>query len=367
MSADRFAFVVCQQGAEKVLKAEFARILPTWKFGFSRPGFVTFKVPADFAAADDWSPKSVFARTWGWTLGKIRAEGDDPAALVAQVAATVRAAAPDATFHQLHVWPRDAAVIGRRGYEPGPTDAGQAAESALCAALPGDMLKSDAQGKSPDTRAGQHVLDVVLVEPNEWWIGRHTIRRGEPWSRWPGGIYVCDVPETVVSRAYIKMREALASFRPPFDRNEHVVEIGSSPGGASQALLKAGFRVIGVDPAEMHEKVLAEKHFEHWRMRGNEIRKTRLRGVKWLTADLNVAPEYTLDTVEEIVTNQNVRMNGLILTIKLQDWDLAAGIPEHLTRVRDWGYRTVRARQLSRNRQEYCLYAYRTKLEDARS
>ena len=54
-------------------------------------------------------------------------------------------------------------------------------------------------------------------------------------------------------------------------------------------------------------------------MRGSEIKKPRLRGVKWLTADLNVAPDYTLDTVEEIVINQHVRIAGLLLTIKLPE------------------------------------------------
>ncbi len=119
--------------------------------------------------------------------------------------------------------------------------------------------------------------------------------------------------------------------------------------------------MIGVDPAKMHPTVLANKRFKHWQMRGHEFKKTRLRGVKWLTADLNVDPEHTLDTVESIVTNQNVRISGLMLTLKLSDWKLAGEIAEHIKQVRSWGFRSVRARQMSHNRQEYCIAALRKK------
>jgi 23S rRNA (cytidine2498-2'-O)-methyltransferase len=167
------------------------------------------------------------------------------------------------------------------------------------------------------------------------------------------------LPEHAVSRAYLKMREALACFRLPLKRGETVLEIGSSPGGASQALLQAGLKVIGVDPAEMAPQILAEPKFTHWRMRGGEIRKSHCRDVKWITADVNAAPGYTLDVVEGIVSNRHVQAAGLLLTIKLTTWEMAAELPELLDRVRSWGFAWIRARQLSHNRQEYCLAALR--------
>ena len=48
-----------------------------------------------------------------------------------------------------------------------------------------------------------------------------------------------------------------------------------------------------------------------------------LRKVRWLTADMNVAPTYTLDTVEAIVTHREVHIEGLLLTLKLMDGTLA--------------------------------------------
>ena len=74
---------------------------------------------------------------------------------------------------------------------------------------------------------------------------------------------------------------------------------------------------------------------------------------------MNVAPSYTLDTVEAIVTYPQVLVRGLLLTLKLPEWTLAAELPVYLDRVRSWGYPDVRARQLQHNRQEICLAALR--------
>jgi 23S rRNA (cytidine2498-2'-O)-methyltransferase len=78
-----------------------------------------------------------------------------------------------------------------------------------------------------------------------------------------------------------------------------------------------------------------------------------------MTADLNVAPNYTLDAVESIVTHRATHFRGLLLTLKLIEWELAEHIPEYLERVRSWGFEYVRARQLSYNRQEICVAALR--------
>ncbi len=358
MSEAAYLFVTCQRGAERALKAELAKSQPDFRPSFSRPGFVTFKVPVEFASSTQWSLASHFARQWCWSLGKVTDDGESPATLVKSLVNDLKKAKPD-PFQQLHVWPCDPAPVGHRGFEPGETPESGAAREMLLAQLPPEFLARDAEGQLAAIRAGQRVLDVVQVEPGTWWYGWHTIRRGEPWSRWPGGIFAAEMEEHIVSRAYLKMREGITTFRWPVKGGDTVIEIGSSPGGASQALLEMGLKVIGVDPAEMHESLLTEKKFTHWRMRGSELKKTRLRGVKWLTADLNVAPDYTLDTVEEIVTNQHVRIAGLLLTIKLPEWELAAKIPKHISRVKSWGYKSVRVRQLSHNRQEYCLCALR--------
>ncbi|MDX1961928.1 MAG: SAM-dependent methyltransferase [Pirellulales bacterium] len=369
-AAPRFLLATCQRGAEAPLKQELALRWPGLSASFSRPGFVTFKVSPDLALPDDLDLGTTFARSWNWSLGKLAgspaewgAQGETVAPRLAEMAAKSHDALDKQgtllPFEQVFVSCRDAQTVGDHGYEPGPTAETIAATEFLRTLLPGEILRRNSDGDALPLRAGQRVLEVIQVEPDEWWCGWHTIRRGAPWTRWPGGIFQCEPPPDMVSRAYVKMREALATWRFPIERNQIALEIGSAPGGASQALLRAGLRVIGVDPAQMDERVLAERKFKHWRRRGHEIRKTALRGVRWITADINVTPQYTLDTIGGIVTNQHVRAEGLILTLKLPDYRLAAELPDFLATVKSWGYAHVQARQLSHNRQECCVAALR--------
>ncbi len=175
----------------------------------------------------------------------------------------------------------------------------------------------------------------------------------------PGGLRDVALPSDAVSRAYLKMDEALDWSGLPIRAGQLFVEIGCAPGGASQALLARGLNVIGIDPASVDPRVLEHPRFTHIRKRGADVRRRDFRGVSWLAADMNVAPQYTLDTVEEIVTHEAVNIRGLILTLKLVEWNLADEIPAYLERVRRWGYKHVRARQLAHNRQEICVAALR--------
>jgi 23S rRNA (cytidine2498-2'-O)-methyltransferase len=143
----------------------------------------------------------------------------------------------------------------------------------------------------------------------------------------------------------------------PIPRGAHVAEIGSAPGGASQALLARGLLVTGVDPAEMAPAVLNHPRFTHIRRRSMEVRRRNFQKIRWLTADMNVAPQYTLDAVEAIVAHPRISIRGMLLTLKLPEWNLAANVPAYLARVRSWGYNLVQARQLQYDRREICVAA----------
>ncbi|HEX7380210.1 MAG TPA: hypothetical protein VF278_24045, partial [Pirellulales bacterium] len=109
------------------------------------------------------------------------------------------------------------------------------------------------------------------------------------------------------------------------------------------------------------EVLLTDPHFHHLRKRANEVRRNVFRPVKWLFADMNVAPQYTLDAVESIATSRHAQPRGLLLTLKLLEWELAEETPAYLDRIRGWGFPFVRARQLQHNRQEICVAALRKK------
>jgi 23S rRNA (cytidine2498-2'-O)-methyltransferase len=66
-----FLFITCQIGAERAVKEEMARCWKDFRFAYSRPGFLTFKLPEKHRLAEDFGLNSVFTRAYGFSLGKI--------------------------------------------------------------------------------------------------------------------------------------------------------------------------------------------------------------------------------------------------------------------------------------------------------
>jgi 23S rRNA (cytidine2498-2'-O)-methyltransferase len=252
----------------------------------------------------------------------------------------------------VHVFSRDEQIPGSRGFEPLPTPLVEAIRGEFAKLLPTGV---DCSGEI--TRSGAEILDVILIEPNHWLIGFHRGDRG--FQCWPGGVLPIVPPTTMVSRAYLKMAEALAWSELPIRSGDKIVEIGSAPGGACQRLLDLGLEVTGIDAAEMDPLIVKNPRFEHWRGKSNSIKRKRFSKFRWLAADANVAPQYTLDAVEDLVQYPTSRFEGLLMTFKLSNYDLLDHLPDYLQRVRSWGFDRVEARQLSFNRRECCVVAER--------
>ncbi|MGD0382587.1 MAG: SAM-dependent methyltransferase [Thermoguttaceae bacterium] len=361
-----FLFITCQIGAERAVKEEMVRCWKDFRFAYSRPGFLTFKLPEKHRLADDFDLHSVFARAYAFSLGKV--QGQDQA----EMAREAWKLFGHRKVERIHVWPRDTAEPGEHGYEPRITSEAIEVHARLleqcprakgdspifadhrCATVPAKIGTVPADPFQP-ARRGEHVFDCVLVEPDQWWIGFH--RADQITTRWPGGMLALELPACAVSRAWLKMEEALRWSQLPIPSGAHIAEIGSAPGGASQALLGRGMIVTGIDPAEMHAEVLKDPHFTHLHRRSTQVPRREFRKIRWLTVDMNVAPNYTLDAVEAIVQHPQVSIRGMILTLKLPEWSIAAQVPDYIKRIKSWGYNIVHARQLQHNRREICVAA----------
>jgi 23S rRNA (cytidine2498-2'-O)-methyltransferase len=300
-----------------------------------------------------WStalPENPFIRARGHALERI--EGKEADELIAKI---IDKYAP-LDWTDLHIWQRDIAVPGWHGFEPGRSALVElVAERIQSRLVEAQDSRADRINRIAEWKA--KILDVALIEPNQWWVGGHLAESVS--DRWPGGVFPITEPENMISRAYLKIAEAIQWSRMPMKTADHVVEIGSSPGGACRYLLDMGLNVVGIDPAEMDESVLQHPNFEHLRLRSLQVKRKFFSKFRWLVCDANVAPSYTLETVEAIVTYPTSQIEGLILTMKLSDWERASEWQDHVERVRSWGYSKVAARQLAFNRREYCIAAQR--------
>jgi 23S rRNA (cytidine2498-2'-O)-methyltransferase len=343
-----FIYITCQIGAERAVKGEIARRWPHFRFAFSQPGFLTFKLPDHHELADDFDLEAVFARAYGFSLGKVEGETAESLAEKAWEKGKGR------TFQRIHVWRRDKASPGEHGFEPSLTPEDFDVHKILLEQCPqSHALARDAADANHPARPGELVFDCIILSPSTWWIGFH--RAQAIPSCYPGGMMPLEMPPEVVSRAWLKMEEALLWSRLPIPHGARVAEIGSAPGGASQALLARGLIVTGIDPAEMAPALLKHPRFTHIRRRSTQVRRREFRKIRWLTADMNVSPNYTLDAIEAIVTHPEVNVRGLLLTLKLPHWELAEHVPDYIERIRKWGYNIVQARQLQHNRCEVCV------------
>ena len=340
----QFLFVCCQHGAEKAVKAEVQEKHPGMKFAYSRPGFLTFKLPGEIDATTV-TFRSLFARCWGRTLGSIRSQDGDAVRMALAAQELLAPLKPQV----LHVWHRDLAPPGEFHFEPGEQndDARIAEQIRSAAAWP--MAVRPAV-------TGEVVGDCIVISPQEWCIGWHTAH--DYASCLPGGLAKFEMPQPVISRAAYKMENALRWSAMPVRPGDACAEIGCAPGGASQVLLARGLHVTGIDPAEVDTLLFQNPSFRHIRKRGHEVRCREFRKTKWLFADINLPPSYTLDSLERIIMHPEVRVRGVLATLKLVDWALAEEAESYVERVQAWGFDVVKAAQLQYHRQEFCVAAF---------
>lgn len=341
MSEPTFAMLVCACGAESVVKEEMA--IQGWRLAFSRPGFVTAKHDSTMDL-----PEGIFIRAVARSIGKAKAERSAEliASLLEQLETSV--ARP---FDQLHVWPKDRAPIGRFDFEPGLDEVSKAVADEIFAALREKWLRCDAPNRIAE--AGESVLDIVLVEPSSWFFGTHL---ATTWpTRWPGAVQPIQPRYEPVSRAYYKAAEAITWSGFDMQPNDLAVEIGSAPGGACGRLLELGMRVIGIDPAEMDERIAGHPKFRHIRARAEDLKRNEFRGAKWLLVDSNVKPDKTLVTVKNIVNHKYSEFEGLLITLKIGDYESAGSINRWRKSIEVWNPKQIQVRQLARNKCEVCF------------
>ena len=335
-----FVMLTCAHGAEGLVKEQIAN--EGWRLAFSRPGFVTAKHDETKS-----TPTGVFIRTGCQSLGNARSQQGDE--LIERLYGAIETLPKP--IDQLHVWPRDRAPIGRFDFEPEIDEVSMAVASRILDRANPDTFRCSLANQI--AQPGESILDVVLVDPSQWFFGKHTATTLP--TRWPGGVQPVAPENEPISRAYYKAAEAIAWSGFDMRPGDLAIEVGSAPGGACGRLLEMGLDVIGIDPAEMAPEIASNPHFKHFAARAGDLPRRVYRGAKWLLVDSTVKPDATLSTVRNILQSRESSIEGCIITMKLGDYSRADQIPRWQDEVRRWQPDSLEIRQLARNRCEVCF------------
>lgn len=350
-----FAFVACSPATVTLCKREIARHQPDWLPAFSRPGFLTWKVPAT------WGPQSalnsLFARTWGLSLAQFRVAADDTESLDSQLreamtAARQRLQTVGMATVGLHYWQRAGAMRRPRRRDEVATQPEQVTGETW-PELPDSLRMEFDHDTSSGRPQPDGYVDVCQLDPGHWVVGCHAVQF--PFHHWPGGIPPLTPPDPMISRAWLKLAEALLWSGLAVRVGDHCLEIGSAPGGSCQRLLQLGARVTAVDPAKLDPRIASHPKLRHVRKRGRDLPHRDIADARWLFVDTNIAPESAVAMAESLVTSRRARFEGGLLTLKMLNEDLIEKLPTIVERVREWGFSRVATRHLALAKAEICL------------
>jgi 23S rRNA (cytidine2498-2'-O)-methyltransferase len=289
-----FYYFLCNPGSEKFLKEEIRLIYPELAFAYSTEGFLTFKETRRLGK----TLRPVFCRHFGrfikrGTLEEIRKQ-----------------------------W------VGKAQFY----------------SIKGEIYESHA------VQNGDWVKEIIKVTETQYYLGE--FRASLLTAPTPGGFSIAALPEAAPSRAYLKVIDGLNYMGVELPPNDYALEIGSSPGGATFALLE------GIDPGLMDPICTTNSKFTHHRQSIQDFHVSSLKDhVQWLYVDMNLAPEGSLREIEKVVEAVRPSLKGAFITLKMTKFELVSRVPMYLNIVGKMGLKVVMATQLPSHKQEFLIFA----------
>lgn len=299
--APTFYYFLCNPRSEKFLKEEIRLIYPELSFSYSQKGFLTFKETKNLKKP----LRPVFCRHFGRFIKKGPLQ-----------------------------------EIKKRWQ--GKT---------LFYSLTGEIYEDFS------FENGEWVKEIIEVSKNEYYLGE--FKSSIFTALTPGGFSKAILPPEAPSRAYLKIVESLAYLGlKELPRGDSALEIGSSPGGTTYALLKMGLKVEGVDPGEMSSLCLGHPDFIHHKESIQKFHVSSLKNhVEWLFVDMNLSPEASLREIEKIVAAIRPSLKGAFITLKMTKFELVSRVPMYLNLALKMNLKVIVATQLPSHKQEFLILA----------
>lgn len=165
------------------------------------------------------------------------------------------------------------------------------------------------------------------------------------------------LPDSAPSRAYLKIAQAFHLF--PRARQGMAIEIGSSPGGAAAFLLEQNLKLIGIDPGEMDQRILAHQNFKHIKTPVQDLTPKDLPYLFDLMAvDTNLPPAVSIKESLRVADWSKKNLKEIFMTIKLPNPRMLNSL-QHYQRSFEAAGLDVTFIQLPSHHREVLLYGQR--------
>ena len=125
---------------------------------------------------------------------------------------------------------------------------------------------------------------------------------------------ICSKEGRKISRAENKLKEALVKFDITLDGKGIALDVGAAPGGWSKVLIDYEFKVIAVDPSELHPDLQQHPRLKHFKCRIEKLNFNNYFDI--IVNDMNIEPVDTAKIMNSL--SAVLKEDGIaIVTLKL--------------------------------------------------
>ncbi|HEX3779431.1 MAG TPA: SAM-dependent methyltransferase [Pseudonocardiaceae bacterium] len=183
-------------------------------------------------------------------------------------------------------------------------------------------------------------------------------------SDWPGGRVRLAKREELISRAELKLEEAIGVFDLRLPARGSAVDLGASPGGWTSILLRHGLEVWAVDPGDLDQRLVGRPRVHHERTTSGQFFATSRRRFDLAVNDMRMDPELScsvmLDAADHLAAGAPA-----VITLKLGLHRPLETVDRCFALLRR-RYEVLGARQLQHNRHEITVLCRRAAARSGR-
>jgi len=197
----------------------------------------------------------------------------------------------------------------------------------------------------------KRLLQVWVLDEDALWVG--ATPSAKALSTWPGGRSRLKRPKDAVSRAGLKLEEAIAWTGLGPEKGDIVADLGAAPGGWTQVLLQRGCTVIAVDPKGLAVKAPPQR-LAH--LKQSAFAYAPPETLDWVVCDMAYQPLEVAKLLAKWAHRSWARQ--VISNVKLPMRSKVETLAEVRKVLEAAGWEGLKTRQLFHDRDEITLYAH---------